>query len=72
MLLEAGNFGDELLEPNQYLMEVKILGAIPLWLVEIFSDLSIYSTKFSKYGNEYMRYCLNKNKENEMRRVKIC
>ena len=53
-------------------MEVKILGAIPLWLVEIFSDLSIYSTKFSKYGNEYMRYCLNKNKENEMRRVKIC
>ena len=72
LLLEAGNFGDELLEPNQYLMEVKILGAIPLWLVEIFSDLSIYSTKFSKYGNEYMRYCLNKNKENEMRRVKIC
>ena len=51
-------------------MEVKILGAIPLWLVEILSDLSIYSTKFSKYGNEYMRYCLNKS--SEIRREKIC
>lgn len=72
LLLEEGNFGEELLEPNQYLMEVKILGAIPLWLVEILSDLSIYSTKFSKYGNEYMKYCLNKNKEVEVRRVEIC
>lgn len=53
-------------------MEVKILGAIPLWLVEILSDLGIYSAKFSKYGNEYMRYCLKKNKVSEMRREKIC
>lgn len=72
LFLESGSFGEEILEKNQYLMEVKILGAIPLWLVEILSDLSIYSTKFSKYGNEYMRYCLNKNKSSEIRREKIC
>lgn len=72
LFLESGSFGDELLQPNQYLMEVKILGAIPLWLVDILSDLSIYSAKFSKYGNEYMRYCLNKNNSNEARREKIC
>lgn len=70
--LEAGSFGDELLEQEQYLMEVKILGAIPLWLVSILSDLEIYSTKFSKYGNEYMRYCENKDKKSEVRREKIC
>lgn len=72
LFLESGSFGDELLEQNQYLMEVKILGAIPLWLVEILSDLQIYSTKFSKYGNEYMRYCLSKNNVSEIRREKIC
>ena len=72
--LELGNFGEQLLEEEQYLMEVKILGAIPLWFVEILSDLKIYSAKFSKYGNEYMRYCLNKNqnKNLEARGEKIC
>ena len=53
-------------------MEVKILGAIPLWLAEILSDLSIYSSKFSKYGNEYMRYCLDRSKSSEIRRERIC
>lgn len=72
LFLESGSFGDELLEKNQYLMEVKILGAIPLWLAEILSDLSIYSSKFSKYGNEYMRYCLDRSKSSEIRRERIC
>ena len=72
LFLESGSFGEELLEPGQYLMEVKILGAIPLWLVGILSELEIYSTKFSKYGNEYMRYCSIKNNVSEIRREKIC
>lgn len=72
LFLEAGSFGEELLEKGQYLMEVKILGAIPLWLVGILSELEIYSTKFSKYGNEYMRYCSRKNNISEIRREKIC
>lgn len=71
LYLENGNFGEELLEKDQYLMEVKILGAIPLWLVNILSDLEIYNTHFSKYGNEYMRYCINY-KNNIMRREEIC
>ena len=68
--LECDNFGDEILEKNLYLMEVKILGAIPLWLTKAFSDLKIYPTHFSKYGNEYINYCLNKNCNS--RRTKIC
>ena len=72
LFLESGSFGEDLLETGQYLMEVKILGAIPLWLVSILSELEIYSTKFSKYGNEYMRYCSRKNNISEIRREKIC
>lgn len=70
LFLEAGSFGDRLLTKNQYLMEVKILGAIPVWFTKILSDLEIYNTHFSKYGNEYMRYCLNKNYA--IRRKDVC
>ncbi|MCR4943723.1 MAG: polyphosphate polymerase domain-containing protein [Clostridium sp.] len=55
--LEAGSFGRDLLGPEKFLMEVKILGAMPLWFSNILSDLSIYTTHFSKYGNEFMDYC---------------
>ncbi|MBP1743118.1 MAG: hypothetical protein H6Q58_96 [Firmicutes bacterium] len=54
LFLESGCFGKDILEENHLLMEVKILGAVPLWFAEILTDLSIYSTHFSKYGQEYM------------------
>lgn len=57
LLLEEGAFGEPLLEQGKYLMEVKITGAVPLWLAEVFSDLKIYSASFSKYGKEYKKYC---------------
>lgn len=72
LFLESGCYGTNILKPNQFLMEVKILGAIPLWLAEIFSELKIYNTHFSKYGNEYMTYCQEQNKDNKNRREKIC
>lgn len=55
--LEDGAFGTPLLQNAQYLMEVKISGAIPLWLAHVFSKQKIYSTSFSKYGTEYKKYC---------------
>lgn len=69
--LEAGPFGQNLLENNQYLMEVKILGAIPIWFTKILSELKIYNTNFSKYGNEYMDYTFNQ-KFNLPRRKNVC
>lgn len=54
--LEQGADGRSLLPPHQYLMEIKIPGALPLWLARILSDNGIYSTSFSKYGAEYKRY----------------
>lgn len=68
--LESGCFGKDILGENRYLMEVKFLGSIPIWFTKILSELKIYNTHFSKYGNEYMNYCLD-NKNNK-RRKNIC
>lgn len=70
--LEKGKYGEELLEPGQRLMEVKILGAMPLWLAEIFSELGIYSSSFSKYGNEFKKYISNEEYSNNDRRKEVC
>lgn len=45
-----------LLGASMYLMEVKIIGAVPLWLAGMLSGLKIYSTSFSKYGTEYKNF----------------
>jgi hypothetical protein len=45
---------DELLLPDgMYIMEIKILGAMPLWLTHILSENGLYSRGFSKYGAKY-------------------
>ncbi len=59
LYLEKGPFGEQLLENGQYLMEVKISRAVPIWLAEILSELKIYKRNFSKYGKEYAYYCQN-------------
>ncbi len=47
---------DELLLPNgEYIMEIKILGAMPLWLTKILSENNLFSHGFSKYGVKYKR-----------------
>ncbi len=66
--LEAGYFGTELLGPSEYLMEVKILGAIPSWFTSLLSELRIYPTHFSKYGQEYLNHC----QFSEKRREQLC
>ena len=58
--LESKSYGNDILGDGRYLMEIKILGSIPIWFTKILSDFKIYNTHFSKYGNEYMNYCLNK------------
>ena len=50
LLLGSGSYGEQLLPPGKILMEVKIPGAYPLWLVDIFEQLQIRQGRFSKYG----------------------
>lgn len=54
--LGLGTFGMRLLEPEQVLMEIKVPGAVPLWMSRTFSDLGIFPTSFSKYGTFYQTY----------------
>lgn len=51
--LKDGSWGDELLNPGECLMEIKIPGALPLWLGKILDELEIYPVSFSKYGHAY-------------------
>jgi hypothetical protein len=54
--LEQGNEGRQLLPPGKWLMEIKVLDAMPLWCTRILSGAGVYSTSFSKYGTEYQQY----------------
>ena len=51
--LAAGTWGEPLLSPGDRLMEIKIAGAMPLWLAEALSRCGVYPTSFSKYGRAY-------------------
>lgn len=52
--LEAGVYGENILQPGQTLMELKTSGGIPLWMVEILTAQRLQKTSFSKYGSAYM------------------
>lgn len=51
--LTKGIYGSSLLKPGQSLMEIKVSSAMPLWLTHKLSELKVYKTSFSKYGNAY-------------------
>lgn len=51
--LEGGIYGNTILPPDMYIMEIKVLGAIPMWLVKELSACEIYKGSFSKYGTAY-------------------
>lgn len=51
-------YGISLLEDDQVLMEIKIPGAMPVWLAKLLSELEIFPVSYSKYGTYYKRYLL--------------
>lgn len=53
LTLTTGHYGNELILPDEVLMEVKTAGAIPLWMTALLTQLKIYKTSFSKYGTAY-------------------
>ena len=54
--LEEGLIGHRVLPEKTYLMEIKIPGAMPLWLAHILSEGKIYSNSFSKFGNAHIQH----------------
>ncbi len=57
--LAQPSYGAQIIAPNQRLMEVKIAGAMPLWLSKKLAELQIYKISFSKYGKAYQRFIRN-------------
>lgn len=52
--LELGYDGEcQVLNPDTYLMEIKVPMAYPVWLADLLCDLQIYPISFSKYGSVY-------------------
>lgn len=51
--LSSGTHGRQLLAPDACLMEIKIPGAMPLWLTRALSEAGVFPTHFSKYGAAY-------------------
>ena len=63
--MEKGVYGEYILDPNKYIMEIKTLGSIPFWFVEVLTNLKIYPCGFSKYGEAYTQLVLKANKVEE-------
>lgn len=63
--LRVGPYGSSLLKKGYVLMEIKVAGALPLWLVHKLSEMGIYRTSFSKYGNAYLEKQMIENNNQE-------
>ena len=50
------SYGEQLILPDERLMEIKVPGSIPLWLSSAMSELGIRKISFSKYGTAYKNY----------------
>ena len=61
--IEKGNYGVSILDKEKLIMEVKTLGAMPMWFVKILDELNIYPCGFSKYGEAYKELILKGNNE---------
>ena len=54
MHLSSAPGGRQLLNPGESVMEIKVAGAMPLWLVDILNSTGVQKTSFSKYGRAYL------------------
>lgn len=65
LFLGAGSYGQQLLEPDTFIMEIKIEDALPMNVARILSEEGAYSRSFSKFGTEFRHYLLSKKTEKE-------
>lgn len=51
--LAHGDYGYSLTDSDTYIMEIKCIGSMPLWLTHELDRLKIFPASFSKYGEAY-------------------
>lgn len=61
--LEAGDAGERIIDEDTWIMEIKTLGSMPVWLADLLTEFDIYNQSFSKYGTEYLQYLEQEKKE---------
>lgn len=54
--LRQGVYGEALLPEDCCILEIKTLGAMPLWLANALDHIQAWPGSFSKYGAAYCRY----------------
>ena len=59
-----GAWGQKVVDESIYIMEIKIPGAMPLWLAQALSKEKIYPSSFSKAGTAYRQKLLKGEKSN--------
>lgn len=57
LTLTAGRYGNDLILPDEVLMEIKTATSIPLWMSSLLTYHHIHKTTFSKYGTAYQIMC---------------
>lgn len=53
--LACGDRGEPLLPEGERIMEIKVPGAMPLWMCDLLTRSHIYPASFSKYGTYYQK-----------------
>ena len=53
--LTLGRYGYPLLADDKVIMEIKVSGAYPTWLVHVLKKYGLEDQSFSKYGNAYLK-----------------
>lgn len=53
--LKKGDYGSTLLSNEEYILEIKCIGSMPLWLTHELDKLQIFPASFSKYGEVYKK-----------------
>ncbi|MCR4671028.1 MAG: polyphosphate polymerase domain-containing protein [Saccharofermentans sp.] len=54
LTLTKNVYGDKVIPQDQYVLEIKVSGGMPLWLTEFLTGNRLQKTSFSKYGAYYI------------------
>ncbi len=64
--LTKGVYGEKLLDDDTYIMELKLLHTMPLWLSRLLDKGKIYPASFSKYGTAHLRELTKETERNSI------
>ncbi|MBR6107336.1 MAG: polyphosphate polymerase domain-containing protein [Oscillospiraceae bacterium] len=71
LTLTKGSYGRLIIPEDQRIMEIKVPGAIPLWMSNALSEIGIRRHSFSKYGRAYLAYVQEQTEKQQQERRSI-